>query len=87
MSGEDREIVGWIAKFLGVILGLIALVLVVGSIPVYYVQRANCHSFGAQTVREVKWVRYTIVKWDCLTTTADGKWIPTKNLREFGEQP
>lgn len=57
----------------------------------YYAQRSSCHSFGSQTNREVKFevlVRFVApISWDCFTRTADGKWIPTKNLREFGEQP
>lgn len=47
----------------------------------------NCTQFGEQSKRQVRFVTYSFWAWDCLTPTADGKWISTKNLREFGEQP
>jgi hypothetical protein len=50
--------------------------------------RIACHTFSAQTHRPTKFVIYTTFDGgDCLTPTAGGKWIPTSNLREFGEAP
>jgi hypothetical protein len=78
---------GIVASIVGGILALIAVVMVIVMTSVYYVEKNQCYSFGRQSNREVKFVKYTLVSWDCLTPTADGKWISTSNLREFGEQP
>ncbi len=48
--------------------------------------RVACKTFSTQTGRETRFVIYTAVDGgDCLTPSG-GKWIPTKNLREFGDQ-
>lgn len=53
-----------------------------------YFGRVSCNTFAAQTGRDTKFVLYNnFDTGDCLTPTADGKWIPTSSLREFGEQP
>lgn len=49
----------------------------------YYVQKNACYSFGRQTDREVRWVMYHLASWDCITPAKDGKWIPTKRLRDL----
>jgi hypothetical protein len=76
-----------VLTFIGGVLALVALIVTIGMTTTYYVEKNQCHSFGQQSNREVKFVKYTLVTWDCLTPTADGKWISTSNLREFGEQP
>jgi hypothetical protein len=67
---------------------LIGVPIWVGS---YYSQRASCRNFATQAERETKFrVLVKVVaplQWDCFTRTVDGRWIPTKNLREFGEMP
>ena len=80
--------------FVGVIAGiLLVLVLFVGGLTVAgtriskHYDEVNCHSFAEQANRQTKFVTYSFWAWDCLTPTADGKWISTKNLREFGETP
>jgi len=84
---DDLRVALWVAGFVGCVLLVIAVLGAVVGTGVYFVDRNQCHSFGRQSNREVKFVRYTLVSWDCLTPTADGKWISTDNLREFGEQP
>ena len=70
---------------IGMIVGTVLFVLVViagvmaGS---YAVDRSSCHSFSRQTNRQVKFVKYNLVTWDCLTPSGDGKWIPTSQLRD-----
>ena len=86
---SDRAVVAW---FIAAIIGLVVLITTPIWAGSYYTQRSNCHAFGQKTGRDVQFVVYTKVvglpfSWDCLTPTSDGKWIPTKNLREFGEQP
>lgn len=49
--------------------------------------RVSCRNFAATTERQTKFIFYNSFSWDCLTPTANGKWIPTSNLREFGETP
>ena len=47
--------------------------------------RISCRTFSAQTGRPTKFVIYnTFDTGDCLTPSGKGTWIPTKNLREFG---
>lgn len=71
----------------------IALVLFIGGLTTVgtriskHYDEVNCHSFAKQANRETKFVTYSFWAWDCLTPTADGKWISTHNLREFGETP
>lgn len=61
--------------FFGVLVGGVGVV-------AYQVDKRGCYEFGAQANREVKFVRYTLVTWGCLTPTADGKWIEVGLLRE-----
>lgn len=79
---------GWMITFLIVgCLLFITVLLGVGLTAGYYHDKALCKSFGNQTNREVKFVRYTIVSWDCLTPTANGKWISTSNIRDTSLSP
>ena len=61
----------------------IAGIVVAIAIPSYYVEKNTCYSFGRNSEREVKWVMYNLVSWDCLTPTQDGKWISTDKLRDI----
>jgi len=83
-GGEGCLMVGIVVT--GLVLFVSVIVLAV-MIPMYYVDKSRCGAFGQQTNREVKFVKFNLVTWDCLTRTADGKWISTDALREFGEKP
>lgn len=84
---------GWF--FIAAMLGALAALFILIGTPIwigtYYSQKASCRNFARQTNRETKFVvlvrAVAPISWDCFTRTADGKWIPTKNLRGFGEQP
>lgn len=44
---------------------------------------AHCNSYAKNTGRETKWVVYhALDTGDCLTRSADGRWIPVSQLRE-----
>ena len=83
----DHEfLTAFTAIAVGVTVVCFLIFVVIRNITVHY-DRAACHSFSEQANRETKFVNYTYWAWDCLTPTADGKWISAENLREFGEQP
>ena len=44
------------------------------------IDKSSCHSFGEQSGREVRFVDYNLMSWDCLTLAQDGKWISAYNL-------
>jgi hypothetical protein len=76
--------------FWGGALGLVGFIVaaVFGAMLIsQHYDRVSCHTFAQNTRRETRFVHYTAYSWDCLTRTKGDKWIPTKNLREFGEQP
>ena len=87
MRNVDWGFWGVIAGVMAGAVLLVSLAVAGGLTVAYHVERSSCHAFGTQSNREVKFVRYNLVSWDCLTPTADGRWISTSNLREFGEQP
>ncbi len=76
-----------VAFFLGVVVFIaVVFVLVIGLSR--HFGRINCEQFAQQTGRTTKFVVYNFANSGvCLTPTADGKWIPTSNLREFGDTP
>jgi hypothetical protein len=83
-AGEDAAILA-IVPAIGVL--IVGLMLIIIPVSRHY-GRVACHTFSEQTGRPTKFVIYTSFDTgDCLTPTANGKWIPTKNLREFGEKP
>ncbi len=86
---EDTKDFLWVGGVIGgalIALMLIVCFLVIGLQRHY--GRVTCDSFASQTGRETKFVVYNFfATGDCLTPTADGKWIPTSNLREFGDKP
>lgn len=53
----------------------------------YLNDRNTCASYQQQTGRDTRFVVYTWVSWECLTPAADGKWIPTSQLRDLPGQP
>jgi hypothetical protein len=61
-------------------LGIFGLIISVGR----HYNRVECRTFAQTTNRETRFVLYSTFRWDCLTPDGNGKWIPTKNLREFG---
>src|SRR5690349_11061947 len=67
--------------------GLIVAVVFGAMLASQHYDRVSCGTFAKNTGRQTKFVHYTAYSWDCLTPTKGGKWIPTKNLREFGAQP
>ncbi len=71
---------------LGLIVIIGGVVLGARTVTKHY-DHISCTQFGEQSNRKVRFVTYNFWNWDCLTPTADGKWISTKNLREFGTQP
>ncbi len=71
-----------VAFIVGVVTFILLVILCVGT-GGYYVSKSSCHSFSRQTNREVKFVKYNLVSWDCLTPSGDGKWIPTSQLRDI----
>ena len=79
---STRAVIGWWVGGVFTVLLLITAASFAIATPVYYVQKNGCYSFGRETEREVRWVMYNIVSWDCLTPAKDGKWIPTKRLRD-----
>ena len=80
---KDRYV---IAIFAGATVAVIAVITVTTLVLMRHYGRIACESFSEQTGRQTKFVIYTTFDGgDCLTPTADGKWIPTRNLREFGE--
>jgi hypothetical protein len=83
-AGEDGILLA-IVPALGVLIAGIMLIVIPVS---RHYGRVACHTFSQQTGRQTKFVIYTTFDTgDCLTPTAKGKWIPTSNLREFGEKP
>lgn len=68
----------WIAAMFTA--GVIGIILAAGVIS-YVTERSTCYAFGRQAHRDVRFVRYNIVSWDCLTPTRAGHWISTDNLR------
>lgn len=84
---EDWYIAGVIASIFAFVILLVGGIVLVGSRVSKHYDRIACTSFGEQSSRQVRFVTYNFWAWDCLTPTADGKWISTANLREFGEQP
>jgi hypothetical protein len=85
---DDLKFVGSLLGILTVVVcGLIALVLAIAIPLERHYGRAACHTFAAQTGRTTKFVIYTTFDGgDCLTPDGSGRWIPTKNLREFGSK-
>lgn len=83
---------GW--AFATIVTGVVAAVCVIAlavavvanRISKHY-DKAACHSYSTNTGRQVRFVTYTFWSWDCLTPAADGKWIPTSNLRDLTGQP
>ena len=77
---------------LGAIAGGLAILIGVCIPAITYGNRAygrvECRNWSHQTGRPTKFVVYT--SWsggDCLTRSANGKWISKDMLREFGSQP
>ncbi len=67
---------------IGLIVLIFGIVLVVNRTTHHY-DKINCHRFAVNTNRETKFVDYTFWRWDCLTPSGDGKWIPTDQLRDI----
>ncbi len=88
MSEDTKDLIWAFGLLVG---GVVAFILIVGFLVIglqRHYGRVTCDSFAAQTGRETKFVVYNFfATGDCLTPTADGKWIPTSNLREFGDKP
>lgn len=66
--------------FIGVILVLPFFGLI--AIAKHY-NEITCYEFWFASEREVKFVKYTFLSWDCLTPTKDGKYISTSMLRDI----
>lgn len=86
--GEWRE--GWaLAGILALGCAAVAAILALmfsAILPLaYYSERSSCRAFGQQTGREVRFVHLVEVgvplSWDCLVSTADGRWISRSQLR------
>lgn len=77
-----RDFAGFAGVMLVCTLAIGLLILGAGLVG-YQVEKRSCHSFGELSNREVKFVLYTPVTWDCLTPTKDGKWISTSRLRDI----
>ena len=75
----------WALGFVVAILALVALVCAAGAVVNYQMQQSACHAYERETGRDTRFVRYTIIEWDCLTPAPDGNWIPTSQLREIVE--
>lgn len=75
--------VGFWAVVVALVTAVATALVIAIAVPTYYVQKNGCYSFGRQTDREVRWVMYHLASWDCLTPARDGKWIPTKRLRDI----
>jgi RsiW-degrading membrane proteinase PrsW (M82 family) len=85
-DSESDATVFW--SFGGLFVGMVAIAFPLVFYLSIHFNRISCDTFSQQTERTTKFIFYN--SWstgDCLTKTKDGKWIPTKNLREFGEQP
>ena len=85
--GQYTKVADWVLFTLAgvgalglLIFGIMALSISVGR----HYNRAECHRFAQTTNRTTRFVIYTTFSWDCLTPDGHGRWIPTKNLREFG---
>lgn len=77
------SVAGFFAAVIGGAIVLICSVTLVIMTGVYYVDKSSCHSFGRESNREVRFVKFNFFEWDCLTPTANGKWISTDRLREI----
>lgn len=77
---------GFIATLIAsIVAGVLIIVFLIIGLERHY-GRIHCRAFGENTGRAVKFVVQSRVDTGlCLTRTADGKWIPTSNLREFGD--
>lgn len=75
-----------IKDFAGFILIILLLCAGVGwvtaSVTAHFDSR-ECAAYPSTMGRETKFVRYNLMSWDCLTPSADGKWISTEALREL----
>jgi hypothetical protein len=79
---------GAAAILVTLIAGTAALIfLIIGvTIPISrHYDRVACEQFREQTGRTARFVVYHTFSWTCLVRTADGRWLPREQLREFGE--
>lgn len=65
---------------------LVVMALLLGGVALIgpWADRSSCDSFGQQSGRTVKFVKYTPLSWACLTP-ASGGWIDVDNLRDVGK--
>ena len=69
---------------LAIVLFIGAMTLTVRQVAHHYAQN-SCRTYEVQTHRETRFADWNFWDWSCLTKTADGRWIPIGQLREFGE--
>ena len=81
----DWEFWGFMAASLGGIVLAVGTLIVGGTELDRGFDHRACTAFSGASNRTTKFVEYTYWSWDCLTPTADGKWISTTLLREFAE--
>lgn len=79
--GSDAAILPGIGAIIAAIGALVFACVAIGK----HYDRIHCDQFGQQANRQTKFVTYSTFGWDCLTPTKGGRWIPTDNLREFGD--
>lgn len=80
------DVVFFVAICAGLLALLPAIIMPTAILLGRHYGRVNCEAFAQQTNRQTKFVIYnSFASGQCLTPTADGKWIPTDNLREFGD--
>lgn len=87
-DGYGLNGLGLVVYLGGAVIVLIVLLIVVILAGERHFGRVACDTFSRQTGRPTKFVIYTTFDGgDCLTRSGKGTWIPTRNLREFGDKP
>lgn len=83
MSDAAAEFVVFIGAMLLFLFVLVGGIFLVSRQVSHHIDHTNCVAYAQRTGRETRFVDYSFFKWDCLTPSQDGKWLPTDQLREL----
>jgi hypothetical protein len=67
--------------FAGAVVLTAALFAIIVPVVRHY-DHVACNAYEEQTTRNTRFVVYHILQWDCLTPSADGRWVPIDSIRE-----
>ena len=66
--------------FAGAVVLTAALFAIIVPVVRHY-DHVACNAYEEQTTRNTRFVVYHILQWDCLTPSADGRWVPIDSIR------